>query len=65
MKVIIDLEEDTIYAEDDEQVEEEIIIENPTAEKIKKLVDSGIPVYWSNCNYEIIKDEHTYMIKYT
>ena len=45
MKVIIDLEEDTIYAEDDE------------------LVDNGIPVYWSNCNYEIIKDEHTYMIK--
>ena len=63
MKVIIDLEEDTIYAEDDEQVEEEIIIENPTAKKIKKLVDNGIPVYWSNCNYEIIKDEHTYMIK--
>tara|TARA_R100000234_G_scaffold117110_1_gene95073 strand:- start:1858 stop:2127 length:270 start_codon:yes stop_codon:yes gene_type:complete len=43
---------------------EEVIIKNPTAEKIKKVVDAGIPVHWSNWNYEVIKDDiGQYLVK--
>ena len=42
----------------------EVIIENPTADKIKKLVDNGEVVHWANWNYEVIKDDlGQYLVK--
>ena len=42
----------------------EVIIQNPTADKIKKLVDNGEIVHWANWNYEVINDDlGQYLVK--
>lgn len=42
-----------------------VTIKNPTAAKIKKLVDDGVQVYWANDAYTVIKDNAgQYLVKY-